>query len=178
MRPGRKRERQDRPISADKAGHGRVSWSREFDAGPCRAGGTGRACPDHFLGASRCRRKEAQASAQAPGGPVLIASDTGANPNPDYFWGGNSCASDQRVQQITTGGDPTDRDRHATGRTTAFRRLTVFDGDDSTGERCELGWDNREEPDGFLPPGRPPDDPDFLSAAHAVFHSASTPGRR
>ena len=84
---------------------------------------------------------------------VLIASDTGANPNPDYFWGGNYCASDQRVQQITTGGDPQLTAIGTPQGNSAFRRLTVFDGDDSTGERCELGWDNRESPTVFYRQG-------------------------
>ena len=83
------------------------------------------------------------------GGPVLIASDTGSDPNANHFWGRNYCASNQRVQQITTGGDT-----HLTGTgapqgDAAFRRMTVLDGDDSFGERCELGWDNRNGPTAF-----------------------------
>src|SRR5690242_8205820 len=72
----------------------------------------------------------------------LIASDTAANPNPDPFWGRSYCANDQRVQQFTSGGDPHPTLTGAPQGDGAFRRLTVFDGDDAFGERCELGWDS------------------------------------
>jgi Polysaccharide lyase len=76
-------------------------------------------------------------------GSGLIASDTAADPNANDFWGRNYCANDSRVQQITTGGDPHPTATGAPQGNSAFRRLTVLDGDDAFGERCELGWDNR-----------------------------------
>ena len=78
------------------------------------------------------------------GRPALIASDTGADPNANHFWGSSYCANDSRVQDITTGGDPHPTATGAPGN--CLRRMTVFDGDNSFGERCELGWDNRGGP--------------------------------
>ncbi len=59
-----------------------------------------------------------------------------------------------RFSRFTTGGDT-----HLTGAgapqgDSAFRRLTVFDGDDAFGERCELGWDDRRSPTAFYRPGK------------------------
>ena len=88
------------------------------------------------------------------GGGALIASDTAANPNPDSFWGRNYCASDSRVQQITSGGDPHPTATGAPQGNSDFRRLTVFDGDNSFGERCELGWDDLHSPTAFYRPGK------------------------
>jgi hypothetical protein len=86
-------------------------------------------------------------------GSGLIASDTGADPNASHFWGRNYCANDQRVQQITAGGDPHPTATGAPQGDSAFRRLTVFDGDDIWGERCELGWDSRRGPTAFYRQG-------------------------
>ena len=88
------------------------------------------------------------------GGGVLIASDTAANPNPDSFWGRNYCANDSRVQQITSGGDthPT-----ATGAPAGQLGLPPFDrlrGDNSFGERCELGWEICNSPTAFYRRGK------------------------
>ncbi len=83
----------------------------------------------------------------------LIASDTAANPDPNPFWGRNYCANDQRVQQFTSGGDTHLTATGAPQGDAAFRRMTVFDGDDIWGERCELGWDSRNSPTAFYRPG-------------------------
>jgi Polysaccharide lyase len=87
------------------------------------------------------------------GGPRLLASDTGADPNADHFWGRNYCQNDSRVQQITSGGDTHPTATGAPQGNSAFRRMTVFDGDNSFGERCELGWDNTGGPTAFYRPG-------------------------
>jgi hypothetical protein len=87
-------------------------------------------------------------------GSGLIASDTAADPTANDFWGRNYCANDQRVQQITTGGDPHLTATGAPQGNSAFRRMTVFDGDDVWGERCELGWDDRRSPTAFYWPGK------------------------
>jgi Ca2+-binding RTX toxin-like protein len=68
-----------------------------------------------------------------------LSSDTGATTDPTEAWGRVDCASASREQLISGGGDP-----HATAlgqaqANDAFRRLTVIDGDDYYGERCELG---------------------------------------
>jgi hypothetical protein len=84
----------------------------------------------------------------------LIASDTSADPDANHFWGRNYCANDRRVQQITTGGDPHLTATGAPQGDTDFRRLTVVDGDDAFGERCELGWDDRRSPTAFYRPGK------------------------
>ncbi len=87
-------------------------------------------------------------------GSRLIASDTGANLDPNPFWGRNYCANDRRVQQFTTGGDPHPTATGAPQGDSAFRRLTVIDGDNVFGERCELGWDDRRSPTAFYRPGK------------------------
>jgi hypothetical protein len=87
-------------------------------------------------------------------GTKLIASDTSVNPNPDPFWGRSYCANEERVQQVTTGGDTHATATGAPQGDTAFRRFTVLDGDDSFGERCELGWDSRRSPTAFYRQGR------------------------
>jgi hypothetical protein len=75
-----------------------------------------------------------------------IASDTGAKPDP-RFWGAIDCERRAREMAGRVSGDP-----HPTAVGTAqgnetFRRLTVFDGDDIAGERCELGKnDLRDSP--------------------------------
>lgn len=86
-------------------------------------------------------------------GSGLIASDTAADPDANHFWGRNYCANDSRVQQITTGGDTHRTALGAPQGDSAFRRLNVFDGDDSFGERCELGWDDISSPTAFYRPG-------------------------
>ena len=86
-------------------------------------------------------------------GSRLIASDTSADPNPDHFWGRNYCANDQRVQDNTSGGDQHPTATGAPQGDSAFRSLTVFDGDDIWGERCELGWDSAKSPTAFYQPG-------------------------
>jgi hypothetical protein len=89
-----------------------------------------------------------------PHGTELIASDTGADPDANDFWGRDDCASNQQVQQITTGGDSHLTATGAPQGNSSFRRMTVFDGDDVWGERCELGWDDRTSPTAFYWPGK------------------------
>ncbi len=56
------------------------------------------------------------------------------------------CQNPSRAQQITTGGDTHPTVTGAPQGDTAFRRLSVLDGDDVFGERCELGEDFRDSP--------------------------------
>jgi len=55
------------------------------------------------------------------------------------LWGSVDCAQRTRVQRRLTGRDPEGRSRRSAQRSDAFRRLTVEDGDNFFGERCELG---------------------------------------
>lgn len=74
----------------------------------------------------------------APGCTTLV-SDTASDPDPLPLWRRIECASATRLQRpkaagdthVTAAGDPQGDD--------AYRRLTVLDGDDFDGERCELG---------------------------------------
>ena len=88
-----------------------------------------------------------------PACPV-IASDTGANPDYESFWGEIQCAEPDRYHWSATAGD---QHRTATGRpqgNDAYRRVTVLDGDDFYGERCELGEDDwKEGPTAFYRQG-------------------------
>jgi hypothetical protein len=68
-----------------------------------------------------------------------VFSDDGTNTRPGRVWGSVDCQRSSRVHERRHGGD-----RHVTaaGRRLAnrgYRRITVFDGDDFWGERCELG---------------------------------------
>jgi|SRR5829696_528448 len=76
-------------------------------------------------------------------GPALIFSDTGTAPDPAVLWGKVDCEKQSRAQQINTGGDTHVTATGAPQGDSAFRRLSVSDGDDVWGERCELGEDFR-----------------------------------
>jgi hypothetical protein len=77
-------------------------------------------------------------------GCEVVASDTASEPSPLPFWGAIECGSlgrpiSTRASDLGNGGDS-----HLTAGgeeqpESAFRRLTVLDGDDFYGERCELG---------------------------------------
>jgi hypothetical protein len=81
-----------------------------------------------------------------PAGPAVVFSDTGAAPDPTPIWGKIDCQSNSRAQPINTGGDTHLTATGAPQGDTAFRRLSVIDGDDVYGERCELGEDFRNSP--------------------------------
>lgn len=73
--------------------------------------------------------------------PRPFASDTVSDPDPTGFWGGIECDDDRRHQVIGTGGDPNPTITGEDQGNDSFRRLSVFDGDDYWGERCQLGQD-------------------------------------
>jgi hypothetical protein len=75
-------------------------------------------------------------------GCTPIASDTASNPDPIPFWGRIDCQNSSRVQQLTSGGDTHSKGDASSQGDSAFRRLTVLDGDNYYGERCELGYNN------------------------------------
>jgi Ca2+-binding RTX toxin-like protein len=78
------------------------------------------------------------ATMTAPG-CTLMSSDTASSANPERLWGRIECASDSRASEVTSGGDPYPTAGGAPQGNSASRRLTVLDGDDFWGERCELG---------------------------------------
>jgi hypothetical protein len=75
-------------------------------------------------------------------GCTVVAEDNAAASNPTRLWGRIECESPARHRRLEQGGDPGPT---ATGRrqgNKGYRRLTVRDGDDYYGERCELGRNN------------------------------------
>lgn len=113
-----------------------------------RGAETGRAYPDCKLDDFSMR-----AELTLPGCRV-VASDTASAPHPTDFWGAIECETASRHLRPVTKGDP-----HPTATGTpqgddAYRRLTVLDGDDFYGERCELGRnDHRYGPTTFYHDG-------------------------
>lgn len=77
-------------------------------------------------------------------GCLLMRTDAAGFVNPaPGLWGDIECAAASRQRRVAKGGDT---HRRADGKkqgNTAYRRLTVFDGDDYYGERCELGRNER-----------------------------------
>jgi hypothetical protein len=82
-------------------------------------------------------------------GCVLLAADAATVANPVSFWGAVECGTatsrpdPARQQQLGSGADP-----HLTATGAAadpfYRQLTLLDGDDFYGERCELGRNDHE----------------------------------
>ena len=77
----------------------------------------------------------------APGCDV-VASDTAAAADPEPLWGRVECASDQRQRRITEKGDDAPTALGRSQGNTSYRWISVQDGDDYYGERCELGRNN------------------------------------
>jgi hypothetical protein len=72
---------------------------------------------------------------------VVDRSDTSADPNAKTLWGNEyACAADSRVSRPPTGGDSSPTATGLSQGDTAFRQMTVIDGDDYWGERCELAY--------------------------------------
>lgn len=93
-------------------------------------------------------------------GCKVIASDTASKRDPRTFWGNVECGAQWGDQDLSRAQDlSSDGDDHATATgagqgDTDFRRLTVFDGDDYSGERCELGRNDHEGPTAFYREGQ------------------------
>jgi hypothetical protein len=68
-----------------------------------------------------------------PGSLSVLRQDDASNPDPLPLWNSISAQDPSRHQQFTTGGPDGG----------PFRRMTVLDGDDRSGERAELGYNNR-----------------------------------
>jgi hypothetical protein len=88
------------------------------------------------------------------GSPRLIASDTAQSPDPIPFWGAVECEDPSRHQLVATGGDPHPTITGAPQGDSSYRRITLLDGDDFFGERCELGLDFRRGPTAFYREGQ------------------------
>jgi len=75
----------------------------------------------------------------APGCRVL-RRDTGSAPDPrPGLWGTIDCASSSRHVAVTSGGDASPMPTGVPQGDDDYRSLTVIDGDNVAGERCELG---------------------------------------
>jgi hypothetical protein len=72
-------------------------------------------------------------------GCTVMKSDTGSSTDPASLWGSIDCASDSRASVVRSGGDPHPTAAGAPQGDDDYRRLTVLDGDNLSGERCELG---------------------------------------
>ena len=81
-------------------------------------------------------------------GCKILRSDTGINADPEPgLWGSIEAVSDSRYQHFTSGGDTHVKADGTSQGDSAYRRMTVIDGDDYWGERAELGrnwWQNGE----------------------------------
>jgi polysaccharide lyase-like protein len=86
--------------------------------------------------------------------PRVVFSDTSQALDPLPLWGHVDCATNSRQRLIATGGDPHLTVTGLPRGDGSFRELTVIDGDDVYGERCELGQNDRRGPTAFYRPGR------------------------
>jgi Polysaccharide lyase len=86
---------------------------------------------------------------------AVVARDTAQDSDPRPFWGSVQCESSSRHEYSTSGGDPHAAAGGAPQGNSAYRRLTVLDGDDYYGERCELGENDwRSGPTAFYREGQ------------------------
>ena len=76
-------------------------------------------------------------------GCTTLRSDTSAGAPRAGLWGSVDCASSSRASTPSSGGDPSPQADGTRQPDSAFRDLTVLDGDDVWGERCELGHNER-----------------------------------
>ncbi len=85
----------------------------------------------------------------------VLFSDTGEDGDPGGVWGRIDCQETSRQRRVEAGGDPAPDAGGAPQESSAYRRLTVRDGDDISGERCELGEnDHNEGPTALYREGR------------------------
>jgi hypothetical protein len=86
-------------------------------------------------------------------GCPVIASDTAAHSGPDRFWGRIECAKASRYSFVRRGGDPHPTAGGSRQGNRSYRRLTVVNGDNYYGERCELGENDIDGPTAFYREG-------------------------
>jgi hypothetical protein len=82
-----------------------------------------------------------------------VASDTAAKAGVSDFWGKIECALSSRSAFVLDGGDGHVAASGEPQGNSSFRRLTVIDGDDYYGERCELGENSTSGPTAFYREG-------------------------
>jgi Polysaccharide lyase len=104
-------------------------------------GETGYAPPPPEIGNADCPLSEPGSTIglTLPSSCTVVGSDTAGSADPINFWGKIDCQTASRHQQITSGGDSSATALGTSQGNAAFRRLTVRDGDNVYGERCELG---------------------------------------
>ena len=96
----------------------------------------------------------------------VLLDDTSRSADPVPIWGSIDCESADRQRRIESGGDPHATATGAAQGDDAYRELSVRDGDDFFGERCELGRnDHRDGPTAIYRRGRPPRHLRLLPAA-------------
>lgn len=88
----------------------------------------------------------------------VLAEDTGRRPDPTRFWGRVDCVEHPSPlvsghTLVPSGGDTHDKANGEPQGNTSFRRMTVYDGDDIDGERCELGFNDQRGPTAFYREG-------------------------
>ncbi len=71
----------------------------------------------------------------------IVNSDSSARLNPAHLWGRADCAAQDRVKRRVASRGP---GRRVTGNG-RYRQLTVIDGDNIYGERCELGLNDWQQ---------------------------------
>jgi len=74
---------------------------------------------------------------------TVAFQDTAKRRGASALWGGVACATPRRARVLKHRGDPHGTARGRPQGNDRFRRLTVIDGDDVYGERCELGHNDR-----------------------------------
>jgi hypothetical protein len=89
-----------------------------------------------------------------PDSCTVVASDTASNPDPLPFWGRLDCAAASRHQVPAAGGDTSPMATGATQGNSSYRAMTVLDGDNFWGERCELGVNDKDGPVAFYREGQ------------------------
>jgi hypothetical protein len=88
-------------------------------------------------------------------GCKMLGSDTATITSPLSFWGSVQCALSSRAALFSSGGDPHVAAGGGAQSGSAYRRLTLLDGDNYYGERCELGEnDYRTGPTAFYHEGQ------------------------
>lgn len=68
----------------------------------------------------------------------ILRNDTGHVRNPSGLWGKVDCVKRSRQQRVLGGGDRLPRADGRRQGNRSYRRMTVYDGDNVWGERCEL----------------------------------------
>jgi hypothetical protein len=78
----------------------------------------------------------------------VVRADTAGVSDAHDLWGGDAyaCAAESRVSRPTSGGDPGATAVGAAQGDSAFRETTVLDGDNYSGERCELAYNTWHSP--------------------------------